>query len=287
MVAAVALLALSAGLWRTALAETTAVAAPRLNWTHSLAVVDWSAAADQPQLATLAPLAIAAPACTTAVTDAATWMTQYNLITLGDLSTNSDVEGRTFVGRNFTNANSATFANRMSGAPCSDSALTVVGNVVAGNPLNIQAGSVQIGGTRNGRIFNMNGGAGCAVTTTVTGLDDRYAEIKADIEQASAHFAATSANNTASVTSGALRMTVNAVNDAGLAVFNISGSTLFGNSAVSQIEVINSANAGAILVNVTGTTVNWTNGNMVGAFLTSSAGRAAIVWNFPTATTPR
>ena len=128
MVAAVALLALSAGLWRTALAETTAVAAPRSNWTHSLAVVDWSAAADQPQLATLAPLAVAAPACTTAVTDAATWMTQYNLITLGDLSTNSDVEGRTFVGRNFTNANSATFANRMSGAPCSDSTLTVVGS---------------------------------------------------------------------------------------------------------------------------------------------------------------
>jgi len=284
ILALLATLALLAGLWRTAAAASAAPDLDAPAWADRLATVDWSATDSSQQMAA-APLTVAPPACTSAVTDAAAWMGQYNLITLGDLNTNSDVEGRTFVGRNFTGANSATFASQLSGAPCSTTTLTVAGDVVSGNPLNMQAGSVTIGGARNGRIFNMNGGAGCAVTTGVSGLSDLQSEIKADLEQASAHFAAFSANNTATLVGNAMRLTVNSVNDAGLAVFNVSGSTLFGNSSVAQIEVINNANASAILVNVTGSTVNWTNGNMVGAFLTSRAGRAALLWNFPTATT--
>src|SRR4051812_32600779 len=55
---------------------------------------------------------IAAPAyCSADVGNAMTAMKQYDLITLGNLSTSSDVEGRTFVGNSFTGANSANFAN--------------------------------------------------------------------------------------------------------------------------------------------------------------------------------
>ena len=82
---------------------------------------------------------------------------QYDVIVLDDLSTSSDVEGRTFVGDDVTGTSSANFAIALAVAP-GDSTLVVVDDVVAGNPLNLNAGSLRIGGTTNGRIVNYNGG---------------------------------------------------------------------------------------------------------------------------------
>ena len=62
----------------------------------------------------------------------------YNAITLGDLSEGNNIQGRTFIGGNFTNPNSANFATNLA-VPASTT-VEVVGNILAGNPLQVQSG---------------------------------------------------------------------------------------------------------------------------------------------------
>lgn len=45
----------------------------------------------------------------------------------------------------------------------SEAMLVVVHDIVAGNPLNLNAGSLRIGGTSNGRKINYNGGGAVRV----------------------------------------------------------------------------------------------------------------------------
>ncbi len=68
----------------------------------------------------------------------------------------------------------------------------------------------------------------------------------------------------------------------GLAVFSINASDLFGNNRVQQIELLTN-NSSNILINVAGTSVNWTAGNIVGD-LTQNKWRELVVWNFHEAT---
>ena len=161
-------------------------------------------------------------------------MQHYNLITLGDLSTTSDVEGRTFIGGNFTATNSATFAAHLGGAPAAErrsrwSAL------VAGNPINLQAGSLRIKGSTNGRIINFNGGG-----STVPDPSLSNGPLTATLQGAAAQLAAVAANNAVTLPSGqpgAARFAVSQVNPCGIAVFSVAAGDLFGNALVQQIEL--------------------------------------------------
>ncbi len=69
---------------------------------------------------------------------------------------------------------------------------------------------------------------------------------------------------------------------AGVAVFNVSAANVFNNSLIQQIE-LNAGSATSVVINVSGTTVNFTNGNMVGAW-TSAFARSKVIWNFWEAT---
>ena len=68
-------------------------------------------------------------------------------------------------------------------------------------------------------------------------------------------------------------------------MFDVTAGQVFANSSVSSlINFNNTANATTILINVSGATMNWTNGQL-GTFLASgSANISKVIWNFHQAT---
>ena len=210
-------------------------------------------------------------------------LSSYSVIVSGNLSTNSDIEGRTIVGGNLTSSSSANFGTRLQNkVPKSDLVLRVGGNIAAGNPLQLNAGSLELGGSRNNRIINYNGGGSLVQNP---GAD--YSAIISDLTEASQVLSTYGATSNAMVFAnmpgqpGPLRFTATPDSD-GLAVFSVNGSDIFGNSKAQQIELITN-HAADILINVAGETINWDYGNMVGAF-TQNEWREKIVWNFYEAT---
>lgn len=217
-----------------------------------------------------------------ALDDTVDAMSRYSLIVLDDLSTTSDVENRTFVGGSLISTASANFGINVSGIAATDTMLSVVHDLVAGNPLNLNAGSLRLGGASNGRIINFNGGGSL--------IEDSFLSdgpITTILQEATAQLAAATADNGVILPTGQpgpARFQVTTTPAGGVAVFQVSGAELFSNGLVQQIELI-PGNASAIVINVTGSTIDWSgNGNLVGEF-TNSTWRSRVIWNFPQATT--
>jgi choice-of-anchor A domain-containing protein/uncharacterized repeat protein (TIGR01451 family) len=260
----------------------------------------------------LAPLAVspavnAAPAavvetCSDQVGYVPLWMGQYGVIAYGNLSTSSDIEGRIFAG-NLTGSSSATLAKNESSLPAGAVSVELSGTISSGSPVNIQYGSLRVktgtaisggpvGWTVAGRTFNLNAGNSGATAAVSSTLTTKGNTIRANLAAASTQLATATAtgSNTVTVPSspGALIFNVNFKDASGLAIFNVSDSSIFENANVSQIQINNNVGATTILINVSGTTVNWSNGNMVGTWLndaSSTGGRARTLWNFYQATT--
>ncbi|WP_411827139.1 choice-of-anchor A family protein [Luteolibacter sp. AS25] len=210
-------------------------------------------------------------------------LTDYSVIVSGNLSTNSDIEGRTLVGGNLTSSSSANFGIKLQNqVSSSDLVLRVQGNIVSGNAINLNAGSLEIGGSTNGRTVNYNGGG-----SLVSNSSADYSDIISGLTSASQSLAMYTPNSTAFLDPsnpgqpGPFKL--NATPDStGLAVFSVNGADIFGDSKVQQIELF--ANSAAdILINVAGTVINWDFGNIVGD-LTQEAWRERVVWNFYEAT---
>jgi choice-of-anchor A domain-containing protein len=155
----------------------------------------------------------------------------------------------------------------------------VAGDISGGNPINLNAGSLELGGSLNGRIINYNGGGSLIMNP---GLD--FSSVFAQLDAASSTLSSYQANSMASIPSGQpgpYVITANPDSD-GRAVLLLDGLSLFGNHMVQQIDLaVNGASE--ILINVSGTSVDWLSGNFVGAF-TNTEQRRNIVWNFYEAT---
>lgn len=209
-------------------------------------------------------------------------LNRYTLIVLDDLSTSSDIENRAYVGGNLVSSTSANIGINVQGIAPSEPMFVVVGNLAAGNPLNLNAGSLHLGGNRNGRPINFNGGGTLVQDPTLfdTGITSL-------LQTATAQLAAQPANNGVTLPSGQpgpARFTVTATTPEGVAIFQVAAGDLFGNNLVQQIE-LQPGTANTVVINVTGSTADWSgNGNMVGNF-TNSQWRSHVLWNFPQATT--
>lgn len=208
----------------------------------------------------------------------------YNAIIFNNLSTTSDIEGRTFVGNDFTGSNSANLGNHLKNTVAANDRTFVVGNnLVSGNPLNLQRGSLYIDGSTNGRIINFNGGGSVIADHTI---DTDLATIRDySISQSMAlqNLAADSSVTVPSGSPGPTKFYATAGAD-GLAVFNVTADEIFNNAYGQQFELIADADTLNIVINVSGTSVNWTNGNMVGLF-NDNYWQAHTLWNFSEATT--
>jgi len=205
----------------------------------------------------------------------------YSVITRLDFSTTSEVEGRTLIGRNLTSQNSANFGIKLQGkVSASTPVLSVHGDIASGNPLNLNAGSLELGGSLNNRKVNYNGGG-----TLLNGYTTDGTAIINNLDLASQALYALGKNSSFIMPADQpAAFKFNATPDAnGLAVFSVSASDLFSNQKVQQIE-LNLNGASDIVINVSGVNIVWSAGNMVGVFNQDDV-RDNIVWNFYEATT--
>lgn len=221
----------------------------------------------------------------------------WNLVVLGDLTSSSEVEGRTFVGGNL-NGNSSNYqiqpiAASSTGTP----GLTVVGDVNGGSKnLNNGSGAI-VGGNVNSGL-NLNGAAqtvlvgGSIANTNVNqntvtsglaasnpafaqNLTQQKSLIETSMTGLSSSMGSQTANSQLSITGNT--GTFNAQpNASGVAVFNISAADL---DKIGEIK-FNLNGADTAIVNVAGKSVTL-NDNFLGG--TQNLGEH-VIWNFPEAT---
>lgn len=231
-----------------------------------------------PRLMAAAALAVVATAPSHAQDLGA--FSEFSVIVSGNITSARDVEGRTLVGGDYASPHAANFAiNMPSSVPGSESTLIVQGDILNGSWLNIQQGSVEVGGTVD-RGINYNGGGS---TILNPGVD--YNHVFATLDSSSGALRDISANSVVIIPSGqpsGLKFVADE-SVTGTAVFHVNAADLFSNHAVQSMDII-ANNASEILINVSGTSVNWNTGaNLLGTF-NDSYWRSRIVWNFHEAT---
>lgn len=107
-------------------------------------------------IAALGAVALASPALADANVGLQV-LREYNLTVLGDMTSSSEVQGRTFVGGNLSGSSSNYFTNGTKAPAGTAPGLTVVGDVSGGTKqLNNSSGALVGGSATSG--FNLNGG---------------------------------------------------------------------------------------------------------------------------------
>ena len=125
------------------------------------------------------------------------WLRTYNLITINDLSTSSDIEGISLVGRDIVSSSSANFAIKMNSLSGGASSIILGRNVTGGNAINVNHGSIYMADLAfpikkrsnvqwriNARDFNMNAGnsGGKIIHQQELGATVDFEEIEALLE---------------------------------------------------------------------------------------------------------
>lgn len=205
----------------------------------------------------------------------------FNLYVGGNLDSTTEVEGRTFVRGNLTgpSSNYATMLTPSSNYQGVDT-LLVGGNINVTN-INVNAGNVRLGGSQTGNV-NLNGVGGTlihdsSVALTGTGFLTQMSNV-------SSLLAGLTPNSNVSIPigqPGPVTFNASPSGPDNVAVFSIPAG-LLSNVLVQQYN-LNANGASSIIINVVGSTVNYNQGNFVGAW-TTNAVRATTMWNFIDAT---
>ncbi|MBB3911028.1 choice-of-anchor A family protein [Sphingomonas desiccabilis] len=242
-------------------------------------------------IAALSATALALPAAASPVVGVDA-LKEWNLIVLGDLTSSSEVEGRTFVGGNL-DGNSSNYQIKTPPPSSYDTpGLIVVGDVTGGaKNLNNGSGAVVGGNVNSG--FNLNGApqtvqvGGSIANTNVNqntvnsglasnagfleGLQQQKSLLTSGMTDLSQGMTKLEANST--VTFANNRATFNAKPDAkGVAVFNLTADDL---NRIGEIQ-FNLNGADTAIVNVSGANI-MLNDNFLGG--TQGLGEH-VIWNF-------
>lgn len=237
--------------------------------------------------ATMALPAAAAPLTATEL------LNQFNLIAFGNVSGNSEVEGRTYVGGTIT-GNAKTFFIKGPQAPASAFDAVIVAGALSNTTLNVNnGGNLTVGGSVANATLEMNGGGtariGGAVANVLQnqgvqlsnqavdpGFADRFpAGIKATLEKASTDLA--TLPGVAPGLSGSRGLFNGATPTGGLTVYSTTLGFLAG---LSELELgLNGADT--LVVNVMGSgSLTWGANFLAAPF----AAAPNVVWNFVEAT---
>ncbi len=209
----------------------------------------------------------------------------YNLVVFGNLMDTSDVEGTAIIGGNFTGtaANFGTSLNQATTA--GTDVLTIGGNLNSGATVNIEAGgNLRIGGTVSGNV-NLNGSGGSIVHAAPP---VNMATLQTQMINLSNSLNSMTPNSTVTLPgSQPSNITFNATFVNGVAVFDVSASQIFENANAQQI-LLNVGSASptdsTVIINVSGSDINFDDGNM-GAAFDDSSWASQVLWNFNGATT--
>ena len=229
---------------------------------------------------------------------------EWNLIVLGNVSSSSEVEGRTFIGGDLSGNSSNYTIGSSAGVPVPPAVagvnapgLTVVGNV-SGGTKNLNNGS---GATVGGNVssgFNLNGPnqtvlVGGSISNTnvnsntvktgqsavdgfIQGLTDQKSVLGSSLTKLSKTFSNLGTTDTASFANNTATFNVG-THGTKLSVFDITASQL---AAANQIQ-FNLNSADTVIVNVSGSDINL-HQNFLGN--SNNLGQN-VIWNFEDANT--
>ena len=236
-------------------------------------------------------------------------VSSYNLITLRNLNIVSGVQGRTIICGSVVSSTSTDFAKTIDPNvfPGSNSSLEINGQIGSGGPIQVLAGSLAFGTgfshtitatnnisyTVDGRTVLIQRGNNGASVQIDPNLSNKCVAIENDIKILSNQLSTlvnTSGNNISIPTTvtAPLIFYVNNVDVNGIAAFYINGNTVLNNPFVQAIRIIvDSAVMSAVqlvVINLSGTAISFSYGNMDGAWLASTTGKSKTIWNFNQAT---
>lgn len=205
----------------------------------------------------------------------------WNLIVRNNLTTTSEVEGRTIVGGNI--AGTSNYGVKL--LPPSNYVNVdslVIGGTVGANNYQVNSGRARLFGSKGSANFNMNGGG--ALIQNDSSVTAMVNNAWSDVLNASSYCSSLAATNSVTIPSGQPGPVVfnSVLGPGGVAVFSVNGNALFQNNNVQQMD-INMNGASTVVINVAGFNISYNGGNMVGGFNIPNASK--IIWNFFEATT--
>jgi len=202
-------------------------------------------------------------------------MSDWNIITSGNLEDVSDYNGNAYVGGNVTAGNSFDAGTSDTGGmPAGNYSLAVAGNINGGGTIDVDHGNVVVGGTTSGRTIDINGGG----TLTQGNPSAVPSSPVAQVASASQYWSGLAANSSAAVANN--QITFNCAANSSVAVFNVTASQLF---AQNQNLILNpSSSTVQVLINVSGTSATEVGGENFSGNFQNWANR--VVLNFYQAT---
>lgn len=221
-------------------------------------------------------------------------LTNWNVVTTGDLYAGNGVQGAVRVGGGLYVQNNFTAASSK-GSPTSAYSSLIVGKNVSTSYNNketvkVLQGNATIGGTINGATNNSAGivsanNGSVKMDSSVSGIS------AADLKELTADSAAFSAMTGSELVYlptkqiDTAKLTVSSVDSSGNAVFNIDGASLFQNSLVRGVALdlngFKFDTGQSIVINVTGDALKFQSGfNFSGDFQGAASN---IIWNFASA----
>ena len=238
------------------------------------------------------------------------WFSTYGLITIQDFSTTSNVKNRAIVCGSYTSSQSGDFGKGvLTGSLPTKFALQINGNLISGNPINMNKGSLGLGTSPShtissssntqtavdGRIINLNQrkkGANARVDHDLSDTCQSITTSLLALSQRLSQLSNTSGNTIdlpGSQPSGA-NININAIDGNGISVISLDGNTLLNNNNVQSIQIVIDSSVSSdlklVVINLSGTSITFGGGsNLGGSWLQSSEGRSRTIWNLYEATT--
>jgi choice-of-anchor A domain-containing protein len=202
---------------------------------------------------------------------------QFDLVTLGNFSSPSDVEGSALIGGSVTGTTWNVSTNQTTTA---STPTLIVGNTLSGT-VHVEQGSLLIsssGDITPGSTVNFNGGGSALFNPSQVSSD--VSTVAGQLQAASAGYAALTANNSVSISGNTATFNATSVNANGVAVFSVAASAL---SGLGQYE-LNTVAPGvkSIIIDVTGSGSFSEQANFIGNW---SNFESTTLWNFSTGIT--
>ena len=208
-------------------------------------------------------------------------LSEYNLIVLNDLTSTSEVEGKTLIGGDLSGTSNYGIRLQQND-PTNGDALVIAGDLVSGSTVNANGQSVVIAGNNNGQVNARS------VTSDASEYD--FDLIKSEFVNFSGYLSELAVNSILTTSTngqpGPASFEVGSDIGTDVAVFNITSEEFFSNNSIQQYDVdLNGQSPSAIVINVSGEVIDDSNfsGNGVGNIVTD-AFRENIIWNFFEAT---
>lgn len=211
-------------------------------------------------------------------------LNRWNAIVVKDLLNVGEIEGRVFIGRNYSVSNSHQFGFKLTKNVTSDIVFASGGTVTTNGQANIKVfyGSAAVASAVNNRSwfqFMQSGGALSAPSKWAADNSPIAA-----ITSAAVYWRTLQSNSTAQIPSGQPGpLKLNCSETEPVAVFNLTDVQTFENRYTQQIELKTSSATKTVIINIKSIdgNVDWSSSNMVSQF-NQEYWQCRTIWNFYT-----